>query len=69
MMDIAPSFESSTFNFKAHKFDEIDYDYDYSEPEVTSATSTTTTTTTTTTKEEEVVKGNCIRSIKSQFVF
>ena len=68
MMDIAPSFESSTFNFKAHKFDEIDYDYDYSEPEVTSATSTTTTTTTTT-KEEEVVKGNCIRSIKSQFVF
>ena len=68
MMDIAPSFESSTFNFKAHKFDEIDYDYDYSEPEVTSATSTTTTTTTITTKEE-VVKGNCIRSTKSEFVF
>ena len=60
MMDIAPSFESSTFNFKAHKIDEIDYDYDYSEPEVTS---TSTTTTTITTTKEEVVKGNNISNL------
>ena len=47
IMDIAPSFESSTFNFKTH-LEDLDYMYEDISQEVTSSASTSTSTTTTT---------------------
>ena len=52
IMDIAPSFESSTFNFKTH-LEDLDYMYEDISQEVTSSASTTSTTTTEVFKRED----------------